>query len=615
MLTPAWIRAWAEVYGTDADVEFLVAGDGPALAVAPLVRSRRGGLRYELAGPDNLVEAMDFLYQDGSRVPPLAKALSRSRVPLRFWRVPSDSPAVPALLAAYRGRAVVRSEAAQACPSLTLDETWVDPLAHLDAHRRQNVRRARRIAESLGPVTTEILSPRPGEVGHLLDEAYAVEAAGWKSREGSPLIRDRLLGEFFRRYGAAAAETGEFRVCFLRIGGRPAAMKLAATTGNRFWLLAMGFSDEFERASPGTLLLMDTLAYAARSGLRSYEFLGADEPWVRALDPVSRECVSIRTYPLGVHGIVALAWDGSDRVRGRARKVRAWVDRTSLDVQHHLARAYSAGPNAEDGVRVAESLSAIGYRGIVGYMNPDNEDPRSVARHHLGALEAIRARGLDCYVSIKAPAMEFRRHLIREIVESGARVGVRVHFDALSADDVDRTFDVIREMQTLHTKLGTTLPARWQRSLQDADRAIDLGLPVRIIKGEWADRKERERNPREGYQEIVERVAGRVPQVGVATHNPTLARRAVRRLRAAGTPCEIEVVRGYPIHRVLPVAVEEGVPIRAYVPFGNLAFPYTIAQVVRRPRIAVWAVRDMFRGGTSIVPKDPRTDTQAARDR
>jgi CelD/BcsL family acetyltransferase involved in cellulose biosynthesis len=611
MQSPAWIRAWAEVYGTGADLEFLVAGDGPSAAVAPLVRSRRGGMRFELAGPDNLVEAMDFLYQESASVPALARALVRTRMPLRFWRIPSDSPAVPALLDAYRGRAVVRTEAAQACPSLPLDETWSDPLSHLDAHRRQNVRRARRIAEGLGTVTTEILSPRPDEVGRLLDEAYTVEAAGWKSREGSPLVRDKLLGEFFRRYGSAAAAVGEFRVCFLRIGGRPAAMKLAATNGNRFWLLGMGFSDEFERCSPGTLLLMDTLAYAARSGLRSYEFLGADEPWVRALGPVQRECVSIRTYPLGVYGFMALAWDGSDRARGRARKARAWVDRTSLDVQHHLARAYSAGPSAEDGVRMAESLSALGYRGIVGYMNFDKEDPRVVARYHLAALEAIRARRFDCYVSIKAPALEFQRHLIREIVESGAKVGVRVHFDSLSADDVDRTFDTIRVMQTFHAELGTTLPARWKRSVKDADRAVDLGLPVRVIKGEWVDRRERERKPLEGYLEIVDRVAGRVPRVGVATHNPTLARKAIRRLSAAGTPCEIEVVRGYPIRRVLPVAVQEGVPIRAYVPFGNLAFPYTWGQVVRRPRIVVWAVRDFFRGGTSVVPADPRAGVRA----
>ncbi|HYM38858.1 MAG TPA: GNAT family N-acetyltransferase [Thermoplasmata archaeon] len=606
MLSHAWIRAWAEVYQVDSDLEFRVAGEGRAAAIAPLVRARRGGPRFELAGPDNLLEEMDFLYADGTHVPELATALVRARLPLRLWRVPAESPVIPALTEASRGRALIRRWVGTASPSLPLDPTWVNAADHLDSHRRSNLRRARRIAESLGPVTTEILTPRPDEVERLLDEAYAVEAAGWKAREGSPLSRDRLLGAFFRRYGKAAAESGEFRVCFLRIGGHTAAMKLASVTGNRFWLLAMGFAEEYERCSPGTLLLMETIAYAARSGLDTYEFLGGDEPWVRALNPTPRPCVAMRTYPFGLLGAMALASDGFDRVRSRLRAVRAPVGRFYADMEQHLARAYSAGPTPEDAVRKAAWLAGMGYGTIVGYMHKDNEDPRSVSRSTLASLEGVAAKRLDCYVSIKAPAFGFDRRRITEIVTSAQAKDIRIHFDALAATDVDPTFSLIREMQAFHGNLGCTLPGRWKRSAEDVERAVDLGVNVRVIKGEWADRKEHERDPRVGFLDIVERLAGRVPRVGVATHNPTLARKAVRRLRAAGTPCEIEVVRGYPIHRVLPVAVEEKVPMRVYVPYGNVAFPYTLEQVLRRPRIAVWVLRDVFRGGTSVVPPDPR---------
>ena len=445
MMSPAWIQAWAEVYGLEQDVEFRVAGDRSVRAIAPLVRSRSGGLRLELAGPDNLIESMDFLYEGEAHVPALARDLVRSRIPLRFWRVPADSPMVPAVLGAARGRGLVRCQPAAACPSLALDATWAEPLEHLEAHRRSNVRRARRIAESMGALTTEILVPAPGGVGRLLDEAFAVEAAGWKSREGSPLARDRLLGEFFRRYAVLAAAEGQFRVGFLRIGGRAAAMKLAAVVGGRFWLLAMGFSEEFERCSPGTLLLVDTLAYAAREGLRSYEFLGADEAWVRAWGPVQRPHVSIRTYPVGIRGAVALAADGADLAASKVRGARAWVDRTYLDVQHHLALAYSAGPTPEDALRTASSFAGDGYPGILGYINAGNEDPRLVARNSLAALEGIAAGRLDCYLSIKEPALRFDRALTESIVRSGRDKGIRVHFDALSPNDVDRTFALAPE--------------------------------------------------------------------------------------------------------------------------------------------------------------------------
>ena len=607
MMSPAWLHAWAEVYGTERDLEFWAAGEGSRLVLAPLVRSRHGGLRYDLAGPDNLTESMDFLYEDSASISALTAPLVRSRIPLRFWRVPADSPAVPALVDAYRGHGLVRLQPGAGCPSVPLDASWANPEAHLDAKGRQNLRRARRIAEGMGTVATEILAPSPEEVPRLLDEAYAVEAAGWKSREGSPLVRAPLLGDFFRRYAAAAADAGELRVCFLRIGGRAAAMKLAAVTGGRFWLLTMGFAEEFERCSPGTLLLADTLAYAARSGLRSYEFLGAMEPWVRAWGAADRPHVSLRTYPFGLRGFRALGSDAADRARTRLRNLRRWVSQTELEVERKLALAYSAGPAPEDAARMADTLTGLGYPSIIGYMNEDDEDPRAVARNTVQAIQLVAAQGRDCYAAIKAPALQFNRYLIREIVEAAKAARFRVHFDALSAGDVDRTFEMIQEMQAFYGDFGTTLPSRWKRSTEDVERAVELGLSVRVIRGEWVAPRDQEREWRQGFLEIVDRLAGRVPRVAVATHNPPVAREAVRRLKAAKTPVEVEVVRGYPIHRVLPVAVEEGVPVRVYIPFGKLASPYTIGQVLRRPRIVLWVTRDIFRGGTSVIPRDPRT--------
>ena len=87
--------------------------------------------------------------------------------------------------------------------------------------------------------------------------------------------------------------------------------------------------------------------------------------------------------------------------------------------------------------------------------------------------------------------------------------------------------------------------------------------------------------------------------------DPALAREALRRLRAAGTPCELEVLLEYPVHRVLPVAEAAGVPVRIYVPFGNLAVPYSLKQITKNPRIAGWAVRDLLRWGRRAARRIP----------
>ena len=598
-----WVRTWAEVYGFADDLEILVAGQDPDVAIAPLFRSRRDGQRLEFVGPDELGEAMDFLGSDPACVAGLAAALARSRLPLRFWRVPADSPVVEALRDVYRWRGIIHIQPTAGCPSLPLDETWADPERHLDARRRSNIRRARRIAEAMGSVTCEVLSPHTAEVGRLLEEAYAVEASGWKGRRGSALAQEVLAGEFFRRYAAAASERGTLRLCLLRINGRAAAMKLGALAGNRFWLLKTGYSEAFERCSPGALLMLETIRYAAQSGLRSYEFLGADEPWVRHWTQYQRPCVSIRAYPFSARGAAALARDAGAGVRARGEAVRAAIRGIPRAVERRAAQAYVAGPDLEDGLRVCRSLGERGFRSTICYVNSESDPPRTVADRYEAAVDAIGAGRLDCYASVKAPLLGFSRDLLRGIAERARKRDVGLHFDALAVQDTDATFSLIRDLRASHPRIGCTLPSRWRRSLSDADRAVDLGLSVRIVKGEWADPVEPEVDPRAGYLGIVDRIAGRVRRVAVATHDPALARAAVRRLRSAGTPCELEVLLGYPIRRVIPIAEAEGVPMRVYVPYGLRAAPYSLSNATKNPRIAGWALRDLLRGRRSRVPK------------
>lgn len=197
------------------------------------------------------------------------------------------------------------------CPYITLDESWSEPERHVNAGRRSDLRRARRAAEKIGPVTCEIVAPTPDQVPALLDEAYRVEAVGWKGREKTALATDKRLGDFYRQYAAAAAARGILRVCLLRIGGEAAAMQIVAVTGDRFWLLKIGYSEMHARCSPGVLLMLETIRYATRAGLRSYEFLGAAETWIRNWTALEHACVSFRAYPLTVGGLGALARDGA----------------------------------------------------------------------------------------------------------------------------------------------------------------------------------------------------------------------------------------------------------------------------------------------------------------
>jgi proline dehydrogenase len=265
-------------------------------------------------------------------------------------------------------------------------------------------------------------------------------------------------------------------------------------------------------------------------------------------------------------------------------------------VLRRAASAYVAGPRLDDAMLACRTLRERGRASAVGFWNQGSEEPDQVARTYRAAAEAVSQDGLDTHLSIKAPALGFSPELVAELLTRADSSGVRVHFDSLAAESADRTLALVTGAAPAHPALGITLPARWRRSLGDADLAVELGLAVRVVKGRWTDHGSSEVDTRAGFLALVDRLAGRARQVAVATHDEALARAALQRLRAAGTPCELELLFGLPTAAGAHAADAVPVPVRVYVPYGHATLPYRIPDARHDPRILGWFSQDVLRG-------------------
>ena len=310
--------AWSEAYAAAAAVErplVLVAGplESPD-AIAPLYLN---GRRAELLGAAELGEPSDLLYADREALGVLCEGIARLRTPLLLQRLPVATPAVAALAASFRPRGVVVAKPAGPHPTIALDSGWTEPEGKLKSRRASDMRRARRRAEQAGEVTFEALAPEPDGLDRLLDEAFSVEASGWKGREGTALAADRRKSDFFRRYSSVAAGRGELRVFFLRIEGTPVAMQLAVEWDRRLWLLKIGYDEEHSRCSPGMLLMLEVTRWAAARELDAVQMLGSAEAWTEAWTDVVEECVTVAGYPAGFGSIAAAFGDAATVARRR----------------------------------------------------------------------------------------------------------------------------------------------------------------------------------------------------------------------------------------------------------------------------------------------------------
>ena len=137
------------------------------------------------------------------------------------------------------------------------------------------------------------------------------------------------------------------------------------------------------------------------------------------------------------------------------------------------------------------------------------------------------------------------------------------------------------------------MPGRWSRSLADADWVCEHGLIARVVKGQWPDPAEPNRGLRDGFLEVIDRLAGRARHVAVASHDVPLAAEAIARLQHAGTSCELELLFGLPMTPSLAWAREQRVPVRIYVPYGKGYIPHAMDQLWRNPRFVWWILKDL----------------------
>lgn len=305
----AWVRAWLATYADRYRLAAVVASrsDEPTAAL-PLVRRRRRPWFLETLGVRELLEPTDARYADAAAVQPLADELARLRLPVRLKRLPADSPLVPALRTAFGRRALLLSRSVTGTPTIALDETWRTPESMFSSRRRQDFRAARRRADKLGDVQFAVEEPATAEdAERLLDEFVAVEAAGWKTEAGTSLATQPRSQACYRAFSRLAAEQGSVRFAVLRIDGRPVAMQLGSEYGGRYWVYKIGFDEEFARCSPGTLLMLHTVAWAAERRLQSVELLGVEEPWTALWSTGVRPCVEVHVYPLSPWSLPAAA--------------------------------------------------------------------------------------------------------------------------------------------------------------------------------------------------------------------------------------------------------------------------------------------------------------------
>ncbi len=284
-----------------------------------------------------------------------------------------------------------------------------------------------------------------------------------------------------------------------------------------------------------------------------------------------------------------IRWCGQEEIIVLKRTVIRFLN----VVGRYVAPSYIAGENIADGLRVCRKYHQQGWSNTICPWDDETEPYADITQRYIEVLKAIQDEESDSYLSIKAPSFGYKLSHLLEIAETAKSEGTKIHFDSMYPGSVQRTFDLLHEAVKIYPNLGCTLPARWERSLDDVAQTIETQCSVRVVKGQWVDPRHQDIDIDARYVEIVRALAAKVPKVSIASHDPVLVEACLDILIAANTPCELELLYGLPMG-VSRIADRKGVPKRIYVPFGIAYLPYALNDLRRRPRILEWIIKDIF---------------------
>lgn len=147
----------------------------------------------------------------------------------------------------------------------------------LSSSTRKKLRQHRRRLSEKGALVSTIVS-EPNAVRRTLEEFLAMEASGWKGREGTALLSDKADAAFMRGAVGALADLGCASIHSLFLDGKPVSMQIVARSGATAFTWKTAYDEAYRNFSPGALLLEDyTAAFLADKSIAYVDSCSFDD--------------------------------------------------------------------------------------------------------------------------------------------------------------------------------------------------------------------------------------------------------------------------------------------------------------------------------------------------
>ena len=250
---------------------------------------------------------------------------------------------------------------------------------------------------------------------------------------------------------------------------------------------------------------------------------------------------------------------------------------------YRLARGYVAGTRVDDALACAHRLAASGLTSSIDFFGENISDPIQADRvsDHYVALAQMLERAPEStflaidlsHIGLDEPGEAVEQRLER--IACALPAGRRIQVGAEQERRAGRILAAVSAVARRGGAVSATIQANLKRSQADARALAEGGVPIRLVKGAYAEDRRVARSWGEAtdlaFLELAHELRERGAAFTIATHDPILREALLRALPDIG----VEMLLGVRSADARDLA-RRGVPVRIYVPYGDGWFRYAM---------------------------------------
>jgi proline dehydrogenase len=288
-----------------------------------------------------------------------------------------------------------------------------------------------------------------------------------------------------------------------------------------------------------------------------------------------------------------------------------------VPVVRRMARRFVAGETLTEAISAVLDLNERGMVATLDHLGENvttEGDATAAANDYLLALEALKAAGANCNVSVKLTQMgldlcdDFCYENFRRVVGRAAALDNFVRVDMEGSPLTERTLTVYRRLRREFDNVGIVIQSYLHRSQADVEALIAEGIGhFRLCKGAYDEPAsiaycERPRVT-QALNELVRTCLApeslaRGAYCAVASHDEEVVnftRAYAYQNNVPSTAYEFQMLYG--IRRELQnELLQRGYTVRIYVPYGTHWYPYFMRRLAERPANIWFFVSNFFKG-------------------